>query len=135
MDELHVARPDDHRDDRDAAGGEGLRLVGVERRRRDEVVVEPFQPVGQVVEQRALDLDDPRELGHQALGVIAGVRVRALGEQHPDEGSRPAPLGGGGEGRGGDLVRGEPGLGSASQHLGDDPRQRLRARVAAAVAR
>ncbi len=45
VDELHVARPDEHRDDRHAAATQRLGLVGVERRRRDEVVVEPVEPV------------------------------------------------------------------------------------------
>ena len=39
VDELHVAGADDHRDHRHPAGDVGLGLVGVERRRRDEVVV------------------------------------------------------------------------------------------------
>ena len=61
MDELDVARADEHRHDRHPAVDERLGLVGVERRRRDEVVVEPVEPVGQVVEQRALDLDPAGE--------------------------------------------------------------------------
>ena len=60
VDELDVARADEHRHDRDAAGDQGLRLVGVERRRRDEVVVEALEPLGQVVEERALGLDQRR---------------------------------------------------------------------------
>ena len=48
MDELDVAGPDQHRHDRDAAGHQDLGLVGVERRRRHEVVVEarPGAPAG-----------------------------------------------------------------------------------------
>ena len=87
--------------------------------------MEPLEPLGQVVEQRALGLDEPRELVDQPLGVVAGVGVRAFGEEHPDEGSRSLALGGRGEGRGGDLVGREPGVGGAAQHLGDDPGQRL----------
>ena len=59
VDELEVARADQHRDDRDPAGGQHLALVGVERGRRDEVVVEAVEPVGQVVDERALGLDQP----------------------------------------------------------------------------
>ena len=59
VDELEVARPDEHRHDRHAAGGQDLGLVGVERRRRHDVVVEPVEPLGQVVEERALGLDQP----------------------------------------------------------------------------
>ena len=59
VDELDVAGPDEHRHDRDAAGGQDLGLVGVERRRRDQVVVEALEPLGQVVEERALGLDEP----------------------------------------------------------------------------
>ena len=61
VDELEVARPDEHRDDRHPAVDERLGLVGVERRRGDEVVVEPVEPLGQVVEQRALDVDQVGE--------------------------------------------------------------------------
>ena len=68
----------------------GLGLVGVERRRRDEVVVEAVEPLGQVVEQRALGLDHARERVDQPLGVVAGVGVRALGEEDPDERARAA---------------------------------------------
>ena len=66
VDELEVARPDEHRDDRHAPVDERLRLVGMERRGRDEVVVEPVEPLGQVVEKRALDVDQ-----------VAGTRRRA----------------------------------------------------------
>ena len=45
VDELHVARPDDHRDDRHPAGDVGLGLVRVERRRGDEVVVVAVEPL------------------------------------------------------------------------------------------
>ena len=109
VDELQVARPDEHRDDRHAARDERLGLVGVERRRRDEVVVEAVEALGQVVEQRALGLDQARERVDEALGVVAGVGVRALGEQDADERPGALALGGGGEGRGGDLVGREPG--------------------------
>ena len=64
MDELDVAGPDQHRHDRHPAGDECLGLVGVERRRRHEVVMESVQAFGQIVEQRALDLDD---LGESAV--------------------------------------------------------------------
>ena len=87
--------------------------------------MEPVEPVGQVVEQRALDLDDTRELVDQPLGVVAGVGVRALGEEDADERSRPLALGGGGEGGGGELVGREPGVRRPSQHLGDDPGEGL----------
>ena len=90
VDELDVARPDEHRDDRHPAVDERLRLVGVERRRRDEVVVEPVEPLREVVEQRALDLDPAVERLVEALGVVARVGVRALGEQDLDERARAA---------------------------------------------
>ena len=107
VDELDVAGADEHRHDRDATGRQRLCLVGVERRRGHEVVVEALEPVGQVVEQRALGLDQPGELVDQPLGVVAGVGVRALGEEDPDERTGSLALGGGGEGRRGQLVGGE----------------------------
>ena len=125
VDELHVSRADDHRDDRDAAGDERLGLVGVECRRGHEVVVEAFQPVRQVVEQRAFDLDRAPELVAQPFGVVARVGVGALGVQDPDERAWPLALGGGGERGRGELVGGEAGLCGPPQHLGDDARQRL----------
>ena len=127
VDELEVAGADEHRDDRDPAGGQHLAFVGVERGRRDEVVVEAVEPVGQVVDERALGLDHLGERVDQALGVVAGVGAGALGEQDPDQRPRVLALRGGGEGRGRDLVGGEPGVGGASEHLGDDPGQGLRA--------
>ena len=87
--------------------------------------MEPVEALGQVVEERALGLDHARERVDQALGVVAGVGVRALGEQDPDERPGPLALRGGGERRGRDLVGGEPGVGRAAQHLGDDPGERL----------
>ena len=104
VDQLEVAGADEHRHDRDPAGGQDLGLVGVERRRRDQVVVEAVEALGQVVEQRALGLDEPGELVDQPLGVVAGVGVRALGEEDPDERTRALALRGGGEGRRGELV-------------------------------
>ena len=127
MDELEVARPDEHRHDRHPAGGQDLALVGVEGRRRDEVVVEPVEPLGHVVDERALDLDQARERVDQALGVVAGVGARALGEEDPHERPGTLALGGGGERRGGDLVGGEAGMGGAAEHLGDDAGEGLRA--------
>ena len=127
MDELDVARSDEHRHDRDAAGDERLGLVGVERGRRDEVVMEALEPVGQVVEQRALDVDRAAELVGQALGVVAGVGARALGEEDADMRPRTLALGGRGERGGGQLVGGEARLGRPAEHLRDDARQRLRA--------
>ena len=127
VDELEVARADEHRHDRDPAGGQDLALVGVERRRRDEVVVEAVEPLGQVVDERALGLDHARERVDQALGVVARVGARAFGEQDPDERPGMLALRGRGEGRGGDLVGGEPGMRSAAEHLGDDPGEGLRA--------
>ena len=125
MDHLEVARSDEHRDDRHAAGDERLGLVGVERRRRDQVVVEPFEAIRQVVEKGALGLDHAREGIDEALGVVAGVGVRALGEEDVDERPRPLALGGGREGRAGELVGGEPGVGGPAEHLGHDARQGL----------
>ncbi len=127
VDELEVAGTDEHRDDRHPAGGEHLGLVGVERRRRDEVVVEAVEPFGQVVDQRALGLDHAGERVDQPLGVVARVGVRALGEEDADERPGPLALGGRGERRGGDLVGGEPGVRRAAEHLGDDAGEGLRA--------
>ena len=127
VDELEVARTDEHRDDRDPAGGQHLGLVGMERRRRDEVVVEAIETFRHVVDEGALDLDEAREGIDQSLGVVAGVGAGALGEQDPDEWTRTLALGGGGEGRGGDLIGREAGVGGTAQHLGDDPGERLRA--------
>ena len=127
VDELDVARTDEHRDDRDPAVDERLGLVGMERRRRDEVVVEPVQPVREVVEQRALDLDPAVEGLVQPLGVVARVGVRALREEHLDQRARPLPFRRRGKGSRRDLVGRESGLGSAPDHLGDDPGEVLRA--------
>ena len=126
VDELDVARPDEHRHDRHAAADERLGLVGVERRRRDEVVVEPVEPLGQLVEERALGLDQAGELAVQALGVVAGVGGRALGEEDADLLARPLALRGRGVGGGRDLVGREAGLGGAPEHLRDDAAERLR---------
>ena len=87
--------------------------------------MERVEPLGQVVDERALGLDHARERVDQALGVVARVGVRALGEEDADEGPGPLALGGGGERRGGDLVGREAGVGGAAQHLGDDPGQGL----------
>ena len=125
VDELEVAGADQHRHHRDAAGDQDLGLVGVERGRGDQVVVEPLEPIGQVVEQRALGLDHARERVDQPLGVVAGVGVRAFREQHPDQRSRVLALGRGGEGGGRQLVGGEAGMGRPADHLGHDPGQRL----------
>ena len=67
----------------------------------------------------------PGNSSHEPLGVVAGVGVRALGEEDPDERPGPLALGRGGERGGGDLVGGEAGLGRPPQHLGHDPGQRL----------
>ena len=125
MDQLDVAGPDEHRHDRHASGDEDLRLVGMERRGRHEVVMEPVEPLGKVVEQRAFGLDHPREGVDQALGVVAGVGVGAFGEQHPNERAGSLALGRGGERRGGQLVGREPGVARPAEHLGHDPGQRL----------
>ena len=52
--------------------------------------MEPVEAVGEVVEQRALGLDQVRRTPCQALGVVAGVGVRALGEEDLDLGARAA---------------------------------------------
>ena len=127
MDELDVAGPDEHRDDRQPAVDERLRLVGVERRRRDEVVVEPIEPLRQVVEERALHLDPAVECLVQALGVVAGVGIRALGEQDLDEGAGPFALRRRRERSGRDLVGCEARL---RPRAGASPR-RSRARASA----
>ena len=102
-----------------------LGLVGMERRRRDQVVVEALEALGQVVEERPLGFDEARELVAQPLGVVAGVGVGALGEEHPDERPRPLAFGGGGERGGRHLVGRETGVGGPTKHLGDDPGERL----------
>ena len=125
VDELEVSRADQHRHDRDAPGDEDLRLVGMEGGGRDQVVVEPLEPVGQVVQECALGLDHARERVDQPFGVVAGVGVRAFREQHADQAARVLALGGGGEGRGGQLVGREPGVRRPAGHLRHDPGQRL----------
>ena len=135
VDEFDVAGADDHRHDRDPAGDEGLGLLAVERRRRHEVVVEAIEALGQVVEQRALGLDEPGELVDQPLGIEAGVGVRAFGVEDPDEGPGTLALRRGRERGRGDLVGREPGVGRAPEHLGHDARRGLRRRAAAAAGR
>ena len=125
VDELQVARPDEHRDDRQATRREHLRLVGMEGRGRDEVVVELVQTLGQVVDQRPLGFDHPGERVDQTLGVVARIGVGAFGEEDADEGSRTLAFGRGSERRRGDLVGRETGVRSAPQQLGDDACQRL----------
>ncbi len=125
VDELQVAGSDEHGHDRDPAGGQRLRLVGVEGRRRDEVVVELVETLGQVVDERALSLDHAGERVDEALRVVAGIGVRAFGEEDTHEWPGSLALRGSGECRGGDLVSGEAGVGGATKQLGDDPGQRL----------
>ena len=127
VDEVHVARADEHRDDRDAAGHVRLRLVGVERGRGDEVVVVAVESLGELLEQHAHRLDPVRERLGDALGVDGRVGGRALGEQHAHERPRPLALGGGGERRLGDLVGREAQLGGPAERLRDDPCERVRA--------
>ena len=67
----------------------------------------------------------PGKASTEALGVVAGIGVRALGEEDVDERPRPLALGGGREGRAGELVGGEAGVGGPAQHLGHDARQGL----------
>ena len=89
--------------------------------------MEPVEPLGQVVDERALGLDHAGERVDEALGVVAGVGAGAFGEQDPDERSGTLPLRRGGERRGRDLIGGEPGVRRAAQHLGDDPGEGFRA--------
>ena len=86
-----------------------------------------------LVEERALGLDLARELIVQALGVVARVGGRALGEEHAHLLARALPLRGRGVRRGRDLVGREAGLGGASQHLRDDARRAPRGRGGGAV--
>ena len=135
VDEFDVARTDDHRHDRDPAGDQRLGLLAVERRGRDEVVVEPVEALGQVVEERAFGLDQARELVDEPLGIEARVGVGALGVQDADERSRALALGGGGERGGGDLVGREPGVRRAPEHLRHDAGEGLGAASDGAAAR
>ena len=125
MDEVHVARADDHRDDRHPAADERLGLIGVERRRGDEVVVEPVQALGQLVEQRTLGHRDLREGGRDPLGVVGRVGVGALREQDVHVGAGSLALGRRGERRRGHLVGREAGRRRAAEHLGHETRQRF----------
>ena len=124
--QLDVRGTDEHGHHRDTTCDERLGLIGVERRGRHEVVVEPLEPLRQIVEKRAFGFDRPREGVDQAFGVVARVGVRALGEQDPNERAGSLPLGGCRERGRSQLVCGEPGMGSPAQHLGHDPGQRLR---------
>ena len=125
MDELEIAWTDQHGDDREATGGQGLALVGVERGRGDEVVVEAVQAFWQVVDERALGLDEPRELVDEPLRVVARVGVRAFGEEDADQRTGPLAFRRGGERGRGHFVGGETGMGRATEHLRDDPGERL----------
>ena len=87
--------------------------------------MEPIEPLGHVVDEGPLDLDEAREGVNETLGIVAGVGAGALGEEDADERARTLPFGRGGEGRGGDLVGGEPRMGGPAQHLGDDPGEGL----------
>ena len=126
VDELEVARSQEHRDDRDAAGGQDLALIGMERGRGDEVVVEPVEALGHVVDERALGLDQARKGVHEPLRVVAGVGAGALGEEDAHERPGALALRGRGERGGCDFVRGEPGVRRSSKHLGHDARECLR---------
>jgi hypothetical protein len=123
--EFHVGGPDEHRHDRHPTGGQDLGFVGVERGRRHEVVMEPIEPVGEVVEERALDLDHAGEFADEPFRIVARVGVRALGEEDPDERSGALALGRRRERGGCELIGGEAGLGGAAEHLGHDPREGL----------
>ena len=87
--------------------------------------MEPVEPIGQVVEQRALGLDHAGEGIDEPLGVVAGVGVRALGEQDVDERTRALALGRGRERRAASSSAVKPACGRATKHLGDDARQGL----------
>jgi hypothetical protein len=89
--------------------------------------MEPLEPVWEVVEEGAFGLDQVGKRVAQPLCVIAGVGVRAFGEEDLDLLPGSLPLARGGEGRRRDLVGREAGDGRPAEHLGDDPRERLRA--------
>jgi len=92
----------------------------------DKVVVEPVEPIGQVVEQGALDVDQVGERIAETGGVVAGIGVRTLGEQ---ESWTLGP------GRFRSVAAAKtaaaassapnPAWGRASEHLGNDAGQRL----------
>ena len=127
VDERHVAGAHEHRHDRHAPGDVRLRLVRVEGRGRDQVVVEAVEAVREVVEEDRDDLDPLGERLGDPLRVHVRVRRGALGEEHADVRPRALALGGGGERGLGHLVRREPQLRGAPQRLRDDAGQRVRA--------
>jgi hypothetical protein len=92
VDHLDIARPHEHGQDRRAAAHQGLRLVGVERRRGHEVVVKTLKAIRQLVEHRALCLDQAGKFVVQAFGIVAGVGRGAFGKEHADEGTGTPPL-------------------------------------------
>jgi hypothetical protein len=69
---------------------------------------------------------EPGELVVEAFRIVAGVGLRAFGEQHARDLAGPPALGRRREGRRRDLVRREAGPGRAPDHLRHDPGQRLR---------
>ena len=87
--------------------------------------MEPVEAFRQVIEQRALDLDDVREFGREPLRVVAGIGAGALREKHPHVRARALPLGCSGERGRRNLIGGEAGVGCAPEHLGDEPGKRF----------
>ncbi len=115
----------EHGHERPAAGHDGEEFVGVEGRRRDQVVVESIEAVADLLDEGALGLRFARKRLVDPLGIVGGVGPGAFGEQDPDERTGPLPFGGRRERGRGQFLGREPGANRAPQGLGDDAAQRL----------
>ena len=115
VEQLRVGRRRHQGDHRRPPRDEGDRLVGVEGRGGDEVVVVPLQALDHVVDQGPVGLRGAVEGGADRLGGSARVGRRALHEEDVDARPGPPPLRGDRVDGGRHLVRGVPGAGGGAQ--------------------
>ena len=112
-----IAGPDHDGDHRQSPRGQQLRLGRVERRRRDQVVVEAPEAIVELIQQGALGLDRLWKGFAELLRVIGSVGRCAFRDQHPHQRPRPLPLGGRRERRRGNLIGRETSLSGPANHL------------------
>ena len=112
-----IAGPDHDGDHRQSPRGQQLRLGRVERRRRDQVVVEAPEAIVELIQQGALGLDRLWKGFAELLRVIGSVGRCAFRDQHPHQRPRPLTLGGRRERRRGNFIGRETSLSGPANHL------------------